>query len=1787
VPVCDELDSSWQDGLYFICCIHYHHPELVDLHSIFIDENQHTLETAFKIAHDHFDLPLYNASFELDASCVASILFQWLPLLRSPTPDQTEQRHRDIFSNEPSRTTLTSTLTLQQLRITKKTVMRYADGTEIPTELEECEQKCSALLEKLNGIQHRLGLLRPTRSNYNTSSSNSLDSLDSVQDGSFTSEDVVKPLHPLQAAEDDYTAYDRHFKSLQHEFQTITDIDIVAIHDYLDQFAFADHPKVQMRRKQMSDLHRSLVIELEQSEESLNQFRRGFEFARLCNAIRQDLELVQNRMVKSITTHDAIQELEDRMQTTTTTVTTLQESFKDLLEDAVYQAKLVSVSEKKQLVQGWVEEVRVWYTEAQRIREWIQLHMAQLEQIAVPDPFAVAVHATADTVEQLNKGHAVLARAIESFDKEDMARLRSHVKTLTGSGRVKDLSPADTTTIEITLTTLTTLEKLTALQSQKSLDLQSLTQRVQWEHAYAVAMDWLCETDAQVNQFLASARWATVEQQMSGLMAKEKHKEHIVQQLFALERKMTEFDQNQFATVVDSFEDLDNTSMAELPQHLEDKQETLVLLFEQFMKRMTFARHVVEQRLNVMDFLYQTEGVLSDAGELELDLHDAEKKIHPGDNDREMTARVQNMHERIVQLVTATAGRIPYPVPGLSVDHATNTQANQDISTVINEKRDDLIAQSDRLDHRLHSFRHMLQLYRRTKEYADDAKRLCQWADERLTAIRKVKMDDAITLEELQRLERDQEIVSNKLKSGKINEVVDLLTRIQLLLETMDKLKHVSMDKEGLVEISTELQEIFDRLQQELEERSVALAAMRKKMEEGQSFFEKTKALRIFINDTRHSIPGLKQTCGFMTGQSEEQDKRRYDMLRNTLASIMTVFQQRKLDYEQIKHAVEQDEGINDLVHDWDLLETEINDLSTFAETVGQWYDCQRRLSMVENDLLAGLNENITQLAKAGTWTHQDLEMIQDRLDRASQALKETVMMHDTKDNPLQTANYACAKDRHTGLMTKLNTAADNLKSLENNASNAVAFSAFLGNTDRLLNEVQLQKEKISRRMTAVGTSGFPCESSNIHQSLVKGIQSAAAGSESDCQRLRTQLASLEKDADVLKSKGQHPNSVDTPLQQIQAHLDQLVQDLRLEKKQAAFIKKMQIHAKAAEELQAWMVQCAQALTQLPTDVCITEEHEMMAALEDIEKRMIEMRPTFQAFEAMPSRIFYKDGLPTDLCELSLDRGEMKTAVEQREANILKEWAFLKHQFEHTKGQIDTSKRGVAIARKLKYILTQVGDMRDRLNAVKICRNTSLDEGIENRDLNTVLSCPLTSIPTEHRLASAKTELGILERDIESNLHPSIQELDGMLAVCNEDQFSGQRAEVGAAIRGLLDILTSKRRAIAEAEKMEGFLTVTEELEVLLLALGEVVTRASPEEARKTEGVYSRTDLQALLIDLDTRYRYYEPKINELMGESKQVSEHLMDDRRVIDCLKQLDEKWRQLQADAASRKSNLMSRIGPLSSTFDVDAKSMLKERGRKAASLVKPVLTQAPSPQQSTPHFMTGYNRTRSTRTPAGGTVSPTARRVAVRQMAAQQQRQRAVKPSQKDTYVADPKNDLDVALGDIINDSPYKIQVKMVPGEVGKYWFGDANPRLAYCRILRSRMVMVRVGGGWVELSQFLRDHALLEGGQFVSKGTMKTTFASNRASTLGIRDGYLNAVNGMNRNLPNEVVTIRGGASPTEIRESRSTPHRRRASYGHGIKTGNKFLVTDGDGNQVEVKMTKAKAKDTKFFTTRLN
>ncbi|KAG8831646.1 hypothetical protein FRC18_006232 [Serendipita sp. 400] len=87
---------------------------------------------------------------------------------------------------------------------------------------------------------------------------------------------------------------------------------------------------------------------------------------------------------------------------------------------------------------------------------------------------------------------------------------------------------------------------------------------------------------------------------------------------------------------------------------------------------------------------------------------------------------------------------------------------------------------------------------------------------------------------------------------------------------------------------------------------------------------------------------------------------------------------------------------------------------------------------------------------------------------------------------------------------------------------------------------------------------------------------------------------------------------------------------------------------------------------------------------------------------------------------------------------------------------------------------------------------------------------------------------------------------------------------------------------------------------------------------------------------------------------------------------------------------------------------------------------------------------------------------------------------KPVVRKPYVANPKNRLDVAVGNVVNKMAVNVPIQAVQSsgwedKSGKYWIGDdEEAKLCFCRILRSQTVMVRVGGGWCELSKFLKDH-----------------------------------------------------------------------------------------------------------------
>lgn len=1485
-------------------------------------------------------------------------------------------------------------------------------------------------------------------------------------------------------------------------------------------------------------------------------------------------------------------------------------------QDSPYQKHYDALVERSGLVRSWVAEVRVWFAEAGRIRRWISIRMNRLDETTVPEPLKDEQLATSrETIEALNKAHASLEAEIEGFNKEDMARLRAHVKARTGASlSSKDLSPADTTTIEITLTTLAALDRLLGTLRAKGDALQILTQRMVWEDHVTECNTWITDTDNEVAEFIQdTARWQPTEDDQDEdecvdenkddeghwrreqLLAKERLKELVIQRLLMLENSRTEFDQGQFTLAVDAFQDLED--LTAVPAHLEKRQTACEERAETLGERIAYARQVVEQRLTVMDFVQQAGRVTQEGRQLLTALAEAQTTVHPDDSDyddHDMTARVQTMQERIVQLVTAAAARIPYPE---SQDDEGSPEANAAIREAISAKRTALILLGDELDQALAALRTVLQMHRRGRQLLNDASRLSTWAEDRLRHLQSSVATESIGMDGLCRLERERDNLQHKLRD-KENDTVDVLTSIHSLLDTTP----APGGRDRLDEAAQHLTCTFDDLRDTLDAHSRRLDALRRKLEDDTTYSEQLAQLAAFVARTRAALPGLKQTHGFITGQSEDQDRQRHEALDAAYADMETIFKENGAQFNRLRRhqdVTQQPESVKKtlatLDKEWEQLADELQHFQRFTEAVGGWCGRQRRLSMAEKELLNGLHENVSQLARTG-WNEDDLLAIERRIDEALRVLdgvgNEIAAVSGSRDDPLEMANYACARDRHSMLTSKAHAIRTSVDALRKNADHAVALSEFLGQADALVADVQAHMDMMRRRMSLAGHGDFASLSPQAIEQQYLAIQRDTAVSENRAQQLRQQLQQLQRGAAAAGDN----DSVREALKRAETAVGKLLETVALEKRQAAFVRKTQIHAKAAGDLKSWMDRCNDAVRQLTGDVCIKDESELRAEIEAIEHKMVEMQPVVRAFQAMPSRIFAgRDGQPIDLSDMHIDGRTVRSAIQTRENNILDEWRQLGEQLNVAKQRVKSAARHGETARKVKEILSLAGRLRERTEAIRIINRSNIPNNDDDHDneLSAVTTCPLSLLPTEHELLGARAELDAIERDIEHHLHARLAELDAMLNsnAESEDIFAGQRTEIAAALRGLTDMVRDKRAAASAAARLEPFLVVVEELEVLLSAIGEVVDRASPSYARTTEdGKPSRADLQGMLIDLDTRYRYYEPKIDELLAEARREATPLAaDDHRVSQCVGDLADRWAQLQALAAARRSDLVARVGPLGlADFTTPP--------RRTASLAKRQSMPAfPKPSQSTPR-PTGARAPRarpqsamSSHRPRPASVRvPMSRRTAATAAVRTTPTSATARPPSRgstntpETYVPDPANDLDMAVGNIVNDSPYKIRVKMVPGEVGRYWFGTRRPKLAYCRILRSRMVMVRVGGGWVELSQFLRDQKLLEESDLVPHRA--SSQQQQQQSNARIREG---------------VVTIRGGGttgnkrnsfgptSPSPGSDTRSTPHPRGLSpttFGHGVKEGNKFLIpVDGQGNQVEVRMTKAKYKNSGFIT----
>jgi hypothetical protein len=534
------------------------------------------------------------------------------------------------------------------------------------------------------------------------------------------------------------------------------------------------------------------------------------EFASTAAYIRNELEFIQAKMKNTTTTDVGIHDLEVRSVTAGKLIDAMAIQYKDVLEIQEENENYTALADQYRSIVAWVDEVRIWFVEAERIRGWIEQRIHLLESRPLVSALDdIEFDYTKEDIDALNEAHGKLELDVEAFDTQDMTRLRDHVKALTHNNQ-KDLNPADTTTIEITFTTLTTLGRLMHLCRRHAYELQMLTLRMSWEQSYLETVAWVRYTLEHVKTFVQSkARWKPDE---------ECNKTEIIDALIQFEKQVSMFDQGQFTTTVNLYQDMDDACHVELPSHLESRQVAIEETFEELGNRIAFARQVVEQFLIVTDFLEKVDHLKHEGEALRQEITAATEQSLLQANTTEFSKKVSLFRENTVHLVATL--RVPYPEATHPTDQQGNDEANNVIRMVMDARTSTLALFSEALEHSLSAMRRALQLQKRAKQLQDEMNRLAGWVDERLKTMEKAKVDEffvagecGLDIDDLSRLQKERDGQVTKLQGIKDNEFKRLKENVQSIKQqhhshdntNTHMIMQVNILQEGLTKLEDQL----------------------------------------------------------------------------------------------------------------------------------------------------------------------------------------------------------------------------------------------------------------------------------------------------------------------------------------------------------------------------------------------------------------------------------------------------------------------------------------------------------------------------------------------------------------------------------------------------------------------------------------------------------------------------------------------------------------------------------------------------------------------------------------------------------------------------------------------------------------------------------------------------------------------------------------------------------------------------------------------------------------------
>lgn len=788
ITTVQDFSRSWRSGLAFCLLIHRYDPDL--LPTLFTEHMKHAtnkdtwkvlLNLAFQVAEKHMNIPMYLEPADLlveyphepSVMMYVSEMYKVMSKLQQDTSEKTRKRLNDI-----------SLVSVDTISPPNSTVFVEEEGDdedkdespgtphpEIIFDNQDIYQQLDTLTLLMNPQLDK----EMEEQLQDTHESRIL--LDNAEQLIIqldpTSEETQMLLSRYSQLKQAWEHLSKRLQVTQHVSTYINESRLIPMNDENEPI----HPldgSTAMATAFANSLSEASEEDQAQLQHTCQLFQRGVHFGQITSAINDELDVIQQLMSNSGTssvTDQLIQGLEQRIHMVSTTIQGVRDEYEeDLLIESNdifftrFADRIDELEDRYETVRDWVDQVRSWFAEAERIRTWIDKHIQIiLERNETDDvnPISRELSIADSLVLQLHHQHERLKQEIDHFDADDMDRLRTHVKMLTHTTAEKELTPADTSTIEITLTTLNMLSHLTKLLDERSHWIQLLLLRVKWEDLFGQAVQWIALTDEQMDTFLrGKARWSEKDEATYATnndddddnamdQVHDKGIEGVIKTLVSLERRIADFDQGDYSDVLDAYQEMETLKNESLPDYLEVRQLGFEKAFEDLMKRSGFSRKVVEQLLSMISTVEQFKKLRNIGEELRHILMKESSEIITEEDD-EYAEKVQLFKEESARLITNAGTCIPYPtVPEMSTaiganDGHDNEITNENIKSTISAYSMSLALIADGLDQLLTSRYQVMSLQQRASEAFEAMNRVKLWMDERIKILKKTRFDEML-----------------------------------------------------------------------------------------------------------------------------------------------------------------------------------------------------------------------------------------------------------------------------------------------------------------------------------------------------------------------------------------------------------------------------------------------------------------------------------------------------------------------------------------------------------------------------------------------------------------------------------------------------------------------------------------------------------------------------------------------------------------------------------------------------------------------------------------------------------------------------------------------------------------------------------------------------------------------------------------------------------------------------------------------------------------------------------